>query len=107
MFEDEDAFAALVVLAVLGRLVDGPPTDGDLSVGAVLARHGHLRHGDALLHQDTALLEADRSRLCVSFQFGTTGKKLSTVTSIPFKIIEEKATSEYIDPWLVHSTANQ
>ena len=69
--------------------------------------HGHLRHGDALLHQDTALLEADRSRLCVSFQFGTTGKKLSTVTSIPFKIIEEKATSEYIDPWLVHSTANQ
>ena len=57
MVEFERALSPGEVLAVDGGLVDRPPLDGDLAVGAVDPHHAHLGGDAGLLHQDTALLE--------------------------------------------------
>jgi len=55
------AFSALIVLAVDGRLVDGPPVNGDGPVSPVLPQDGNLGVAAALLHQVPAFLELERA----------------------------------------------
>ena len=69
MVEFYKALSALVVFAVDGGLVDGPPVDSDGPVGPVLAQDCDLGLDAALLDQVTALLELKRSGLC-SFEKG-------------------------------------